>query len=345
MLIKERPPRREITMPAPTATNSGSETTAILPTPEDVASLRQTISRASTAAKVVEFATEWLSSVLSRVPAGGVGTRQVAGFRAQRPSGTLKSIKLCSGGSNSNLEFTVERAPLLTGDAGMPQVLPHEGKSDPFVVAFEKAFNSQNTIVCAVPVINSSGLWGALCIAFQTTDMPVETPSRLLRVAARIVNDHFAKQGGPPVSTVLESNPRVTITIDDFLSQVDLLLACAPKDGPGLTLMAYAMRPAPGTDTGTLQRLVRQVAQRVIEATRNHDLVAIYDSETVFIALPRADAANCKNVSERIRNRIKANLPAVANGGFAFETLDATATLSRAMLAPFVAKARSAPAN
>lgn len=324
------------------AADDAGSAAASLPSPDDVATLRGAISKISTAAKVIEIAASWLVDVLNRIPSGsGTSVRCVAGFRVQRPAGTLKSIVVYAGASAANVSIQIERTGIMSGDALVPQVVPHESAADPFVSAFQKALGTQ-FIVAVVPISNSKGLWGAIALGFQSNDFQFEVPARLLRVLARILNNQLQQLEGQTVSTVIDPNPRCAVSVDDFLTHVDLLLACAPKKGPGVALLACGLRGGAGTEPGVVRRLIRQVAQRILEATRGMDVATILDDDVAIVALPRADEATCGMVTERIRAHLRRHLPQATSGGFAFQVLDATTSGSREMLKKIANGARKA---
>lgn len=292
----------------------------------------------------MEIATDWVMNLLTRVSGEGAkGVRCNASFRVKRPSGVLTSIKVYSGSSVSNTTIQIERTALSAGDPSVPVVMPHEDEGSPFITAFEKAIGTKLTIA-TVPVSNAQGLWGAICIGYEGTDLQFDIPSRILRIAARVVNDQLLKQDRPGIVTVIETNPRALLPLTDFLNNVDLLLACSPKGSPGVVLLVYALRARIETENSTVHALARNAALRILDNTRIADLTSIYESDTILIALPCANEATCAKVSERIRDKLNKNLPKAAKGGFAYEVLDATMSCSDDMLKKLVVRARAAAA-
>ncbi|MFN0205074.1 MAG: hypothetical protein ACKVS6_02025 [Planctomycetota bacterium] len=314
------------------------------PTPADAATLRASILKITTGAKIVEAAVDWIQNVLVKIPSGdAAAVRVVAGFRVQRPSGSLKSIKVYSRGNAVETTFSIERVGLFGGNNPVLQVLAHEKPHDPFVTSFQKAL-SQELTIASVPIMNLKGIWGSICIGFKQSDLTFESAERILRVVVRVVNDQLSKHEIPQAQAILNTAPRSILPVDEFLGNLDLLLACSPKGAPGAGIIAFSLKAKTSDDAAAIKRMIRQVAQRAIDISRSLDTVTIVGDDTVLLVLPRADQAVCANVISRLQNKLKATIPAAASGGFTSTTLDATANSSMELFESLASKSRAAAA-
>jgi hypothetical protein len=310
------------------------------PSGDDAAALRAAIHKLTTGTRVIDAAVAWINNVLSRVPPGdGQGYRFIAGFRVQRPQGTLKSIRVMAGGGDSDLDLTIERIGLSARGQPTDPLVVIEGATHPLSVAVQKS-TGQELYFAGIPIRSRKSIYGAMFIGYKRDDMAADIPVRCLRIAAKLIEDQLSKYEGPGVQTVLSAVPRATTGVEDFLGQVDLLLAFTSKNGPGIGICAFALRCREKDELGTVKRMVHQVAQRALDLTRTVDLVTIVGHDTILIAMPKASERTCRDVAERLRRQSYNNIPAVARAGVATLSLDATARLSLETLERLAEQAR-----
>jgi len=290
-----------------------------------------------------------LESVRLLAPSNGraewaAGARTSLVLRVERPSGRLRGW--VGHGSDTKKVESIAVSRVGFGDAAdKARIRVRSDRTDPFVAAFQDAFTLIEGVAIA-PIAGKRSLWGALATLCPIDGPASEMACRAVSAAAAILSERIVSAGSKPgASTVIEEAPRAALTFDDFCERTDLMFACSPSSGAGVSIVAYCYprnSKAAAKAACGVRRIPQPVVNALLDALRVDDIGCRFEEDAFVCAMPQTAESVAQRVVTRLQNVVKKVDGLAPQGGFAVVRGDARSISAREVIARAVSHARSA---
>ncbi|MBL8694732.1 MAG: hypothetical protein JNJ88_11610 [Planctomycetes bacterium] len=314
-------------------------------------SLELEVRRAATHPVAAGLCLAWverkLESVRLLAPSSGrgewaAGARTSLVLRLERPSGRLRGWVAHGCEARKVESIAVSRVGF--GEASdKARIRVRSDRTDPFVAAFNDAFTLVEGVVIA-PIAGKRSLWGALATLCPIDGPAAEMACRAVSAAAAVLSERIAS-AKPGASTVIEEAPRAALPFGDFCERTDLMFACSPSSGAGVSVVAYCYpRGSKGATKAAcgVRRIPQPVVNTLLEALRVDDIGCRFEEDAFVCAMPQTADAVAQRVVARLQNAMKKVDGLAAKGGFAVVRGDARSISAREVIGRAVSRARSA---